>query len=122
MKSLLSSEYVILYLKIKSTFPMLTSHVSRHELLRRTLLQLPSLLLHRSVCHAQCIIAVTVHHSYALASEHDEGASLSLALRALKEESVAQGKLHADAANDLQTKIADPFAEWAKGYKARCLP
>ena len=40
-----------------------------------------------------------------------------LAFRGLKEESVAQSKLHSDVATDLHTKIAEPFAEWAHGYK-----
>ena len=81
-------------------------------------LQPPSLPLRLVVCHALYTKeTMTAHHGCIVAPEHDEGASLSLALRALKEESIAQGKLHADAAADLQTKIADPFAEWAKGYK-----
>ncbi len=50
----------------------------------------------------------------------ESGASLPLAFLGLKEESVAEGKVHADAAKDLQTKIADPFAQWAFGYKV-CL-
>ena len=51
------------------------------------------------------------------ASDHGEGASLHLAFRGLQEESINQGKLHAEAAKDLQTKIAEPFASWAQGYK-----
>ncbi|KAI0091704.1 hypothetical protein BDY19DRAFT_885240 [Irpex rosettiformis] len=49
----------------------------------------------------------------------ESGASLPLAFLGLKEESVAEGKVHAEAAKDLQVKIADPFAQWAYGYKER---
>ena len=52
-----------------------------------------------------------------LVSEQEDGASLLLAFRGLQEESIEQGKLHTGAAQDLQTKIADPFSEWATGYK-----
>ena len=49
----------------------------------------------------------------------DEGASLPLAFRGLRDESVAQGNLHADVAKELQAKVADPFSDWADGYKVR---
>lgn len=49
----------------------------------------------------------------------DEGASLPLAFRGLRDESIAQGNLHADAAKDLQTKVSEPFSDWANGYKVR---
>lgn len=44
---------------------------------------------------------------------------MPLAFRGLRDESIAEGKLHAEAAKNLQTKIADPFSEWANGYKVR---
>ena len=50
-------------------------------------------------------------------SDQEGGASLLLAFRGLQEESIEQGKLHTSASQDLQTKIAEPFSEWAKGYK-----
>lgn len=40
-----------------------------------------------------------------------------MAFRGLKEESLNQGKAHETAANDLGKKIADPFEDWAAGYK-----
>lgn len=52
------------------------------------------------------------------AFDTDAGASLPLAFRGLRDESVAQGQLHTDVANDLRNKIAEPFADWANGYKA----
>jgi len=42
-----------------------------------------------------------------------------MAFRGLQEESKAQGKVHRDISNDLQTLVADPFNEWAQGYKVR---
>ena len=55
------------------------------------------------------------------AFDTNEGGSLPLAFRGLRDESYAQGQLHAEAAKDLQTKIAEPFAEWAKGYRVCAL-
>ncbi len=40
-----------------------------------------------------------------------------MAFRGLKEESLNQGTAHETAAKDLETKIADPFEDWATGYK-----
>ncbi|KZT27869.1 hypothetical protein NEOLEDRAFT_1154840 [Neolentinus lepideus HHB14362 ss-1] len=49
----------------------------------------------------------------------DDGASLLMAYRGLQSESVAQGKVHEGIAKELDTLVADPFEDWAKGYKER---
>ncbi|KAH7879027.1 uncharacterized protein C8R40DRAFT_1088515 [Lentinula edodes] len=49
----------------------------------------------------------------------DDGASLLMAFRGLQIESTAQAKLHQNMAKELSSLVADPFAEWAKGYKDR---
>ncbi|OBZ74013.1 hypothetical protein A0H81_06063 [Grifola frondosa] len=51
--------------------------------------------------------------------DDDDGASLLMAFRGLKEESLTQGKAHETVANELQAKVADPFEQWAAGYKER---
>ncbi|OSX64294.1 hypothetical protein POSPLADRAFT_1065539 [Postia placenta MAD-698-R-SB12] len=53
------------------------------------------------------------------AFSHDEGASLHVAFRGLKEESIAQGKAHEAIAVELKDTVADPFEKWALGYKDR---
>lgn len=45
---------------------------------------------------------------------------MQMAFRGLKEETVNQGKAHETAASDLKKKIANPFEEWAVGYKVCC--
>lgn len=47
----------------------------------------------------------------------DDGASLLVTFRGLQAESVAQGQIHRDIANDLQTLVLEPFSDWAQGYK-----
>ncbi|KAG6854255.1 hypothetical protein C0991_008948 [Blastosporella zonata] len=49
----------------------------------------------------------------------DDGASLLMAFRGLQAESVAQGQAHRSIAKELDTLVADPFDEWAKGYAER---
>ncbi|KAI4527594.1 hypothetical protein K525DRAFT_231913 [Schizophyllum commune Loenen D] len=49
----------------------------------------------------------------------DDGASLLMAFRGLQEESATQGKVHKAIANELETLVADPFADWARGYRDR---
>ncbi|KAF7965016.1 hypothetical protein HWV62_1048, partial [Athelia sp. TMB] len=49
----------------------------------------------------------------------DDGASLLMAFRGLQAESAAQGAAHRTLANELTTLVADPFADWAKGYRER---
>ncbi|KAH9924755.1 uncharacterized protein B0H18DRAFT_1119774 [Fomitopsis serialis] len=49
----------------------------------------------------------------------DDGASLHVAFRGLKEESVAQGKAHEAIAIELQDGVAAPFEKWAHGYRDR---
>lgn len=47
----------------------------------------------------------------------DDGASLLMAFRGLQAESKAQGEAHKAIAKELNTLVADPFNEWAQGYK-----
>uniref|UniRef100_A0A0W0G9W1 Uncharacterized protein n=1 Tax=Moniliophthora roreri TaxID=221103 RepID=A0A0W0G9W1_MONRR len=49
----------------------------------------------------------------------DDGASLLMTFRGLKAESASQGQIHRSIAKELETLVADPFAEWAQGYKDR---
>ena len=49
--------------------------------------------------------------------EADDGASLLMAFRGLQVESATQGQAHNNIAKDLTTLVADPFEEWASGYK-----
>ncbi|KAG6821453.1 hypothetical protein H0H93_010177 [Arthromyces matolae] len=49
----------------------------------------------------------------------DDGASLLTAFRGLQSESVLQGQAHRNIAKELDTLVADPFEEWAKGYAER---
>ncbi|KAL0953557.1 hypothetical protein HGRIS_004778 [Hohenbuehelia grisea] len=49
----------------------------------------------------------------------DDGASLLMAFRGLQAESVAQGQAHKSISKELHTLVADPFSEWAEGYKRR---
>lgn len=49
----------------------------------------------------------------------DDGASLLMAFRGLQSESIAQGKVHEAIAKELDNLVAEPFDEWAKGYKER---
>ncbi|KAH8093805.1 hypothetical protein BXZ70DRAFT_949249 [Cristinia sonorae] len=55
------------------------------------------------------------------AFDTQDGLSLHIAFKGIKEESMAQGSIHQTIATDLQTKIADPFEGWANGYKDRLL-
>ncbi|KAF5388647.1 hypothetical protein D9757_004791 [Collybiopsis confluens] len=47
----------------------------------------------------------------------DDGASLFMAFRGLQAESNAQAQQHLNISTELTSLVADPFAEWAKGYK-----
>ncbi|KAF8074890.1 hypothetical protein FPV67DRAFT_1475342 [Lyophyllum atratum] len=49
----------------------------------------------------------------------DDGASLLMAFRGLQAESAAQGQAHKSIANELDTLVADPFEDWARGYGER---
>ncbi|KAL4243387.1 hypothetical protein ABKN59_011332 [Abortiporus biennis] len=49
----------------------------------------------------------------------EDGASLQVAFKGLKDETLGQAKAHDTIAKDLRTKIADPFEEWAHGYRDR---
>lgn len=44
-----------------------------------------------------------------------------MAFRGLQHESTAQGQIHATIANELSKLVADPFDDWAQGYKVRML-
>ncbi|OAX43944.1 hypothetical protein K503DRAFT_610472 [Rhizopogon vinicolor AM-OR11-026] len=76
----------------------------------------------RAVAEAQ--IATSFQYPASVSSQgtgfnNDDGASLLMAFRGLQEESKSQGKVHKDISNDLQALVADPFNEWALGYKDR---
>jgi hypothetical protein len=47
----------------------------------------------------------------------DDGASLLMAFRGLQAESAAQGAAHQAVAKELMSLVADPFEQWARGYK-----
>ncbi|KAF9266919.1 hypothetical protein L218DRAFT_1074764 [Marasmius fiardii PR-910] len=49
----------------------------------------------------------------------DDGASLLMAFQGLQAESASQGRIHKAVAKELETLVADPFEEWADGYKSR---
>jgi hypothetical protein len=49
----------------------------------------------------------------------DDGASLLMAFRGLQAESVSQGQVHASVAKELDNLVADPFEEWAYGFRDR---
>ncbi|KII87448.1 hypothetical protein PLICRDRAFT_142731 [Plicaturopsis crispa FD-325 SS-3] len=49
----------------------------------------------------------------------DDGASLLMAFRGLQSESATQGTAHRTIANELNTLVADPFEDWAQGYRER---
>ena len=51
----------------------------------------------------------------------DDGASLLMAFRGLQAESAAQGRVHNNIAKELTTLVADPFEDWASGYKVSSL-
>jgi hypothetical protein len=57
------------------------------------------------------------HRSPGTGFNADDGASLFLAFRGLQAESVAQGQAHHTVADELATLVADPFEDWAEGYK-----
>lgn len=47
----------------------------------------------------------------------DDGATLHVAFRGLKEESIAQGKAHEAIAAELRDSVATPFEKWAHGHR-----
>ena len=47
----------------------------------------------------------------------DDGASLLMAFKGLREEASAEGAIHESVAKELQTAVAEPFEKWAEGYK-----
>lgn len=49
----------------------------------------------------------------------DDGASLLMAFRGLQAESAAQGQAHKSIAKELNTLVADPFEDWAQGYRVK---
>jgi hypothetical protein len=42
-----------------------------------------------------------------------------VAFRGLQAESVKEGEVHLNIANELETLVADPFESWADGHAAR---
>ncbi|THH16990.1 hypothetical protein EUX98_g9211, partial [Antrodiella citrinella] len=75
----------------------------------------------RATAEAAIATALTQTSKAPAVFDTDDGLSLHIAVRGLKEESIAQGNVHQAIATDLQTKIADPFETWANGYKQRLL-
>ncbi|TFK94176.1 hypothetical protein K466DRAFT_6229 [Polyporus arcularius HHB13444] len=55
------------------------------------------------------------------AFEVDDGASLLMAFKGMREETAAQGALHESVAKELATGVAEPFEKWAQGHKERLL-
>ncbi|KIK60405.1 hypothetical protein GYMLUDRAFT_73852 [Collybiopsis luxurians FD-317 M1] len=51
----------------------------------------------------------------------DDGASLLMAFRGLQAESITQAQKHLNISKELNSLVADPFVEWAKGYKDRVM-
>ncbi|VDC00964.1 unnamed protein product [Peniophora sp. CBMAI 1063] len=49
----------------------------------------------------------------------DDGATLLMAFRGLQAETEKQAGVHKNIAHELDTLVADPFAEWAKGHRDR---
>ncbi|KAI0704301.1 hypothetical protein BC835DRAFT_1262104 [Cytidiella melzeri] len=73
----------------------------------------------RAAAEIAIAAALTAPAPLSKAFDMESGASLPLVFHGLKEEAAAEGRVHADAASNLQTKIAEPFAQWATGYKER---
>ncbi|KAI0693202.1 hypothetical protein C8T65DRAFT_668442 [Cerioporus squamosus] len=55
------------------------------------------------------------------AFEVDDGASLLMAFKGMRDETAAQGALHESVAKELATGVAEPFEKWAQGHKERLL-
>jgi hypothetical protein len=51
----------------------------------------------------------------------DDGASLLMAFRGLQAEAGKTADAHRTIAHELDTLVADPFADWAAGHRARVL-
>ena len=51
------------------------------------------------------------------AFEVDDGASLHMAVKGLREENITQGLLHDSVAKELQMNVAEPFEKWAASHK-----
>ncbi|KAI1796635.1 hypothetical protein LXA43DRAFT_1071262 [Ganoderma leucocontextum] len=53
--------------------------------------------------------------------ELDDGASLLMTFKGMREETAAQGALHESVAKELQGVVVEPFEKWASGHKERLL-
>ncbi|KAH9935934.1 uncharacterized protein BXZ73DRAFT_89427 [Epithele typhae] len=53
--------------------------------------------------------------------EKDDGASLHMAMKGLREATIAQGLLHETVAKELIVDVAEPFEKWAENHKNRLL-
>ncbi|KZT10072.1 uncharacterized protein LAESUDRAFT_741666 [Laetiporus sulphureus 93-53] len=73
----------------------------------------------RAIAEGALAAGLTAGAATGKAFANDEGASLHVAFRGLKEESKAQGKVHEVVAMELQNMVAGPFEKWANGYKER---
>ncbi len=53
--------------------------------------------------------------------ERDDGASLLMTFKGMRDETAAQGALHESVAKELQGVVVEPFEKWATGHKVRGL-
>nr|VWO94596.1 Ribonuclease 3 (EC (Ribonuclease III) (RNase III) [Ganoderma boninense] len=53
--------------------------------------------------------------------ERDDGASLLMTFKGMRDESAVQGTLHESVAKELQGVVVEPFEKWATGHKERLL-
>ena len=51
--------------------------------------------------------------------EREDGASLLMTFKGMREETAAQGALHDSIAKELQGNVVEPFEKWATGHKVR---
>ncbi|KAJ3835952.1 hypothetical protein F5878DRAFT_566406 [Lentinula raphanica] len=70
---------------------------------------------------AESLYKTALHGTKGMGFAADDGASLLMAFRGLQTESTAQASVHKNISKELDSLVADPFAEWAKGYKDRIM-
>ena len=56
------------------------------------------------------------------AFEVDDGASLHMAVKSMREETITQGMLHESVAKELSTNVVEPFEKWATDHKVCSIP
>jgi len=67
------------------------------------------------------ILRLSLIHSSGSGFGADDGASLLMTFRGLQAEAVSQGQAHLNIAKELESLVADPFDQWAQGYKVCAL-